>query len=96
MIEVYKQGIMLGVTVSEFESIFAHHLQSTLIQVGFRQLNNEIYFTTPKNLAPAKYIDSLLLSSKNENYSTLDPNDANAKIDRLSNNLKLSQGWELS
>ena len=92
MIEVYKQGIMLGVTVSEFESIFAHHLQSTLIQVGFRQLNNEIYFTTPKNLASAKYIDSLLLSSKNENYSTLDPNDAHANINRLSNNLKLSQG----
>ena len=96
MIEVYKQGIMLGVTVSEFESIFEHHLQSTLIQVGFRQLNNEIYFTTPKNLARAKYIDSLLLNPQIENYSTLNPNDANSKIDILSYNLKLSQGWELS
>lgn len=96
MIEVYKQGIMLGITVSEFENIFEHHLQSTLIQVGFRQLNNEIYFTTPKNLARAKYIDSLLLGPKIDNYSTLDQNDANTKIDILSNNLKLSQGWELS
>lgn len=96
MIEVYKQGIMLGVTVSEFENIFEHHLRSTLIQVGFRQLNNEIYFTTPKNLARAKYIDSLLLSPKVENYSTLDSNDANSKIDILSNTLKLTQGWELS
>ncbi|ETJ31232.1 hypothetical protein Q604_UNBC14265G0001, partial [human gut metagenome] len=26
MIEVYKQGIMLGVTLSEFENIFEHHL----------------------------------------------------------------------
>lgn len=96
MIEVYKQGIMLGVTVSEFENIFEHHLQSTLIQVGFRQLNNEIYFTTSKNLARAKYIDSLLLSPQIENYSTLDQNDANSKIDILSSNLKLAQGWELS
>ena len=96
MIEVYKQGIMLGVTVSEFASIFDHHLQSTLIQVGFRQLNNEIYFTTPKNLARAKYIDSLLLSPQIENYNTLDSNDAKSKIDILSNKLKLAQGWELS
>lgn len=81
---------MLGVTVSEFESIFEHHLQSTLIQVGFRQLNNEIYFTTLQNLTRAKYIDSLLLSPQTESYSTLDSNDANAKIDILSNNLKLA------
>lgn len=96
MIEVYKQGIMLGVTVLEFENIFEHHLQSTLIQVGFHQLNNEIHFTTLKNLARAKYIDSLLFSLKIENYCTLDPNDANSKIDILSNNLKRSQGWEFS
>jgi len=81
---------MLGVTISEFENIFEHHLQSTLIQVGFRQLNNEIYFTTPQNLTRAKYIDSLLLSPQTESYSTLDSNDANAKIDILSNNLKLA------
>ena len=96
MIEVYKQGIMLGVIVSEFESIFEHHLQSTLIQVKFHQLNNEIYFTTPKNLVRAKYIDSLLLNPQIENYSTLYSNDANSKIDILSNNLKLAQGWEFS
>ena len=96
MIEVYKQGMMLGITLPELENTFDNHLQSHLIQVGFRHLNNEPYFTIPKNMARAKYIDNILLTPKIEDYSTLSTEIATEQIQSISKELKESQGWELS
>lgn len=96
MIEIYKQGLMMGITLSELENAFNNHLQSHIIRVGFRHLNNESYFTTPKNMARAKYIDNILLSSQIEDYSTLSTETATEQIQSISKGLKESQGWELS
>ena len=96
MIEVYKEGMMLGVTLPEFEKSFDTHLQVDLIKAGFRKLNNEVYYTTPKNIARAKYIDSILLQERMENYATLSAESAIDKIDTISSELKANYGWELS
>lgn len=96
MIEVYKQGMMMGITLPELENAFDNHLQSHLIRVGFRHLNNEPYYTTPKNMARAKYIDNILLTPKIEDYSALSPEIATEQVESISKELKESQGWELS
>lgn len=96
MIEVYKEGMMMGVTLPEFEKSFDTHLQVDLIKAGFRTLNNEVYYTTPKNIARAKYIDSILLQERIENYATLSAESAIDKIDTISSELKANYGWELT
>jgi len=96
MIEVYKQGVMLGITLPELEDTFTNHLHVDLVKVGFRTLNNEPYFTTPKNIARAKYIDNILIQERIEDYSTLSQDLSSKKIDDISSNLKNKQGWELS
>lgn len=96
MIEVYKVGMMMGITLPEFEKSFDAHLQVDLIKAGFRALNNEVYYTTPKNIARAKYIDSILLQERIENYATLSAESAIDKIDTISSELKANYGWELS
>ena len=96
MIEVYKEGMMLGVTLPEFEKSFDTHLQVDLIKAGFRTLNNEVYYTTPKNIARAKCIDSILLQERIENYATLSDKSAIDKINTISSELKANYGWELT
>ena len=96
MIEVYKEGMMMGITLPEFEKSFDAHLQVDLIKAGFRTLNNEVYYTTPKNIARAKYIDTILLQERIENYATLSAENAIDKIDTISSELKANYGWELS
>ena len=96
MIEVYKEGMMMGITLTEFEKSFDTHLQVDLIKAGFRTLNNEVYYTTPKNIARKKYIDSILLQERIENYATLSDENAIDKINTISNELKANYGWELS
>ena len=96
MIEVYKEGMMMGITLPEFEKSFDAHLQVDLIKAGFRTLNNEVYYTTPKNIARAKYIDSILLQERIENYATLSDKSAIDKINTISSELKANYGWELT
>lgn len=96
MIEVYKEGMMMGITLPEFEKSFDAHLQVDLIKAGFRTLNNEVYYTTPKNIARAKYIDTILLQERIENYATLSAENSIDKIDTISSELKANYGWELS
>lgn len=96
MIEIYKEGIMIGITRQEFENSFINNLHTNLLKVGFRTLNNEEYFTTPKNISRAKYIDDILLQKRTEDYSTISQELSTKKVEQLSMDLKYKQGWELS
>lgn len=96
MIEVYKEGMLLGITQQELENSFVNNLHTTLLKAGFRTLDNQEYFTTPKNIERAKYIDNILIQERTENYSTISQNLSVEKIEQISSNLKHNQGWELS
>lgn len=96
MIEVYKEGIMLGITLDEFNSVFDFNLHNNLKEIGYKILNEQPYFTTPKNMERVEYINNMLSQKTTQNFSTYEDGLAEEKITTIAKEIKDSYNWELS